>query len=207
MKIAGTLTCASLLILPPAVIHPAAAQSSATQQALTLHATGTFQGGGEFSGTVAINRFEARGGQVVAVGFVQGVLQRGGQILGTAMTGEVALPVAIGTAGARVAGGRATPSPQFRRVSLISSTPSGRAVPAQETTCPAVQIALGPHDVDLLGIRVSLAPVGLTLAGDSAGPLGALVCEVLALVGNIAGLVGVLNNILALLIALLGGGL
>jgi hypothetical protein len=101
----------------------------------------------------------------------------------------------------------ATPSPQFRRVSLISSTPSGRAVPAQETTCPAVQIALGPHDVDLLGIRVSLAPVGLTLAGDSAGPLGALVCEVLALVGNVAGLVGVLNNILALLIALLGGGL
>jgi hypothetical protein len=137
---------------------------------------------------------------------VQGVLQRGGQILGTAMTGEVALPVSIGTAGVRAVGGRAEASPQFRRVSLISSTPNGRAIPAQEI-CPAVQIALGPHDVDLLGVRVSLAPVGLTLAGDSAGPLGALVCEVLALLGNVAGLVGVLNNILALLIALLGGGL
>jgi hypothetical protein len=205
MKTLPTFGCASALLLSAVLTAPAAAQTGATQQALSLHATGTFHGGGEFTGTVAINRFEARDGRVVAVGFVQGVLRRGGQILGSAVTGEVALPVSINSVAVLAGGGRVPDAVQFRKVSLAAVTePNGRSAGVQET-CSVVQIALGPHDVDLLGIEVSLSPIGLSLAGDSAGPLGALVCEVLMLLNNVAGLVGVLNNILALLIGLLGG--
>src|SRR5882672_10369949 len=41
--------------------------------------------------------------------------------------------------------------------------------------------------------------------GDSAGPLGALVCQVVALLGTAANLVGLLNNLLGTLTGLLGG--
>jgi hypothetical protein len=45
----------------------------------------------------------------------------------------------------------------------------------------------------------------LDLSGDSAGPLGALVCQVIALLNNVANVVGLLNSILGLLTGLLGG--
>lgn len=134
-EMTSTFSCVSVLLLSTVIIAPAAAQSSLAQQALILHATGTFQGGGEFTGTVAIDRFEERSGQIVAVGFVQGVLGRGGHILGSAVTGEVALPVSINSASVlAAAGGRTSIAPQFRRIALrASAPPEGRLVPVQET--------------------------------------------------------------------------
>jgi hypothetical protein len=45
---------------------------------------------GEFKGTVSINRFARRGNDIIAIGFVAGVLSRGSQSFGTAVAGEVA---------------------------------------------------------------------------------------------------------------------
>ena len=52
---------------------------------------------------------------------------------------------------------------------------------------------------------ISLSPVTLDLSGDSAGPLGGLVCQAIALLNNVVGLVGLLNSILGALTGLLGG--
>jgi hypothetical protein len=59
--------------------------------------------------------------------------------------------------------------------------------------------------VNLLGIDVSLSPVAFDLNGVVGTPLGDLVCEVSGLLGNVAGLVGLVNKSLGLLTGLLGG--
>src|SRR2546428_8008137 len=73
---------------------PAAAQPATTRAVLTLPVAGTFSGGGEFTGSISINRFEQRGNNIVAVGLVSGVLSRHRRI-GTAVAGEVAWPVPV----------------------------------------------------------------------------------------------------------------
>jgi hypothetical protein len=72
-------------------------------------------------------------------------------------------------------------------------------------TCPVLNVALGPHTVDLLGAQVALSAITLDLTGVVGTALGDLVCEASELLGNVAGVVNLLNNILALLLGLLGG--
>ena len=52
---------------------------------------------------------------------------------------------------------------------------------------------------------MTLSPVTLDLSGIVGTPLGDLVCEASELLGNVAGIVNLLNNILGLLLGLLGG--
>ena len=68
-RVAGLATTLSLV-----AAMPAAAQQATTRAVLTLPVTGTFSGGGEFTGSISINRFEQRGNNIVAVGLVSGVL-------------------------------------------------------------------------------------------------------------------------------------
>jgi hypothetical protein len=74
---------------------------------------------------------------------------------------------------------------------------------AQATTCGILHLAIGAVDLNVLGVVVTTSPIELDLSGDTAGPVGALVCAVLNLVGGLAGLV----NLLASLLGALGGGL
>jgi hypothetical protein len=60
-------------------------------------------------------------------------------------------------------------------------------------------------NVDLLGFQVALSAVTLNLSGTQGTPLGDLVCAASDLLGNVAGLVNLLNSILGLLTGLLGG--
>lgn len=198
----GALT---LLLSLPGVI-PAAAQDAGAQAALNLSATGSFGRGGNFTGTITINRFEQRGNQIVAVGFVSGRLRRGGHHLGTALAGEVTWPVIVGVGGVSVASDRGAPIAALTRITLSTSARSGfRIVPAQAAACPVLQVALGANNVNLLGFQVTLDPVGLNLEGVTGTPLGDLVCAVSDLLGNVAGVVNLLNSILGLLTGLLGG--
>jgi hypothetical protein len=190
-------TAALLLLLSTIGAIPAAAQT-ASPASVTLQATGSFERGGEFTGTFTINRFEVRDNEIVAVGFVKGVLRRGGRTVGTVVAGERAMPVRVSSGGILAARNHTQAS--AARLSRIN-----RIVPVQAEPCPVVQIALGPFDFDVLGVLVSLDPIVLDLAADPSQPLGGLVCQVLALLNNVVGLVGVLNNILALLTGLLGG--
>jgi hypothetical protein len=161
-------------------------------------------GGGEFNGTVTVNRFARQNGQLVAIGFVRGaVTSATGAVLETGLR-SVTLPVTLAslpafTAAARTSGTAAAMPAIFRPDS------GGRWTRVQAQTCGVLHLALGPVAVDLLGVTVSLGAVTLDISGDSAGPLGALACQVLALLGTAADVVGLLNAILGLLTGLLGG--
>lgn len=159
--------------------------------AARLPVSGTFAAGGQFSGTVIINRFEQRGNDIVAIGFVTGVLSRGNKAIGTAVAGEVTWSVTVRSGGTLAA-------------SSSSAASALRIGPAQES-CPVLHVAIGPEDVNLLGFEVTLSAVTLDIAGETGTPLGDLVCAVSRLLGNVAAVVDLLNSLLGLLTGLLGG--
>jgi len=162
----------------------ATAQASS---AVRLPVSGTFAGGGQFTGVVTINRFEQEGNDIVAVGFVSGTLTRGSKTLGTALAGEVTWSVTIKSS-TTTAGIHAT-----------------SALAPNQTSCPVLSISLGANDINLLGADVSLGAIPLNIGGESGTPLGDLVCAINGLLGNVAGVVNLLNNLLGLLTGLLGG--
>ena len=184
---------------------PAAAQQATASAVLTLPVAGTFSGGGEFTGSVSINRFEQRDNHIVAVGFVSGVLSRHRRI-GTAVTGEVTWPVAV-RSGVQLLAFNHTLDPM--RPAQIAWPAGPRALPrillAQAQSCSVLSVALGPINVNLLGVQVALGAMTFDLSGQSGTPLGDLVCAASALLGNVAGLVNLLNSLLGVVTGLLGG--
>jgi len=172
-----------------------AATASAADGALRLPVTGTLKGGGDFAGTVTINRFAVcshaadcnrPGIDIVAIGIVSGVLTKGNKQVGTVIA-EKTWPVTLRSGGS---------SESNARVGVIT--------PAQET-CRVLQIALGPVDVNLLGFQVTLGAVSLDIVGEVGTPLGDLVCAISNLLGQVAAVVELLNSLLGLLTGLLGG--
>jgi hypothetical protein len=176
---------------------------------LTLPITGTFAANGSFSGTITINRFEVGADNTIAaVGFVSGTLTRNHRTLGTAFAGEVSWQVAV-RAGGGVAGvrGRAPSDSKLRAIAWSKKTSGSPGIMrAQDPgSCPVLEIALGPNNVDLLGIDVALTGISLNLTGERGTALGDLVCAASGLLGQVAALVEVLNGLLGLVTGLLGG--
>lgn len=204
MKNLRWTVAACAMVLSVTTQIPTRAQTPSASAAVTLPASGSFARGGEFAGTITINRFEQRGNQIVAVGLVRGVLSRGGQTLGSAVVGEVTWPVSVRVGGQVLASAPARGGAQLRPASYAAEAPPPAAVLTQEG-CQVVNIALGPHIIDVLGIQLTLDPVAINLTGVAGTALGDLVCAVVDLIGNVAGLVNVLNGILGLLTGLLGG--
>jgi hypothetical protein len=63
-----------------------------------------------------------------------------------------------------------------------------------------------PPRLDVLGLQVNLADIMREISGDTAGPLGALICGLVSIVTNLVNtLVNLLNGILGLLGGLTGG--
>ena len=81
----------------------------------------------------------------------------------------------------------------------------GADIVLAQSTCGVLHLELGAVNLNLLGVVFSTAPITLDLSGDSAGPLGTLVCAVLGVVGTVANLVNLLNQILGALTGALGG--
>lgn len=189
------------LLLFQSIAHASA------QGSVTLPVAGTAAAGASFTGTLAVTRFEARGGQIVAKGFLSGTLTRGNRVIGTALAGEVTVPVSVQAGGVSAINVRPTDRLELKRVAF-SSANNARAElsPAQLAACPVVDVVLGPFGINVLGVDLTIQPVAIQLVGEPGTPLGDLVCQVNELIGNVAGLVGVLNTILNLLILLLGGG-
>lgn len=153
--------------------------------ALRLAIVGTTLGGAKFAGSLSIERFAARGDRVVAVGMVTGsVTDPTGTPIGTFLVGRVELPVTVG-------------SPAI-------STAAASDVIAQ-ATCQVLHLDIGAINLNLLGLQFATAPIAIDLMADDADVLGQLVCTALELVGNVVGLVDILNQILGLLTGLLGG--
>jgi hypothetical protein len=158
---------------------------------------GIAEDGTEFNGTFALRRFVARDGVLYAVGRLEGQLgdRAVRQIVRLPVNGAVSAP----DAGAGISGIRGT--------SGIRNQP----VPTPGA-CTLLTLALGPLDLDLLGLRVALDEVNLLLeAIPGAGNLlGNLLCSVAGLldpgpVGLPALVQGLLDAIANLLNGLLGG--
>jgi len=139
--------------------------------------------GGAFAGTLSVERFEARGDQVVAIGIVRGAVAGAG----TALVGEVVLPVQVGPGSQGVA------------------APNGLVAQQQAATCQALHLDIGAVNLNVLGLVVATQPIAIDLSGDSSAPLGNLVCTTLQTLNNVVGLVGLLNQLLSTVTGLVGG--
>jgi hypothetical protein len=137
---------------------------------------------GTFTGTFSINRFEVRNNAVVAIGVVRGSIAG----TGSALVGEVAAPVTIGTASARAA-------------------VSAAAVSQQQATCQVLHLDIGAINLNIQGLMLATQPISIDLSGDSAAPLGNLVCTIESTLNNVVGLVDLLNQLLGVLTGLVGG--
>ena len=178
--------------------------------ALTLPLAGTVvdaanQAVGRFSGSVTINRFANQNDHIVAIGIASGtVTDLAGRVVKSGLQ-TVVLPVNrignLSTVGLPIP---PSTEPRLMQVSFTKTT-SGQFILAQAQSCGILHLAIGGNSLNLLGFIVNLSPITLDISGDSAGPLGALVCQVLALLGTVADVVGLLNSILGLLTGLLGG--
>jgi hypothetical protein len=145
-------------------------------------------GSGGFSGTLFVQRFEVRNGQAVAVAFVSGSIAG----TGSALVGPIALPVTASPQGGGTAG----------RAALQRAPASPQQTAA---TCTALDLQLGAANLNVAGLIVTTQPVGITIAGDTASPVGNLVCTALDTLNNVVNLVGVLNQLLGALGGALGG--
>jgi hypothetical protein len=157
---------------------------------LQLPITGTIAGGGSFAGTLSVQNFVVRDGQVAVVGIVRGTaMSAAGAPLGTAVVGPITLPVQV----------EAGPS-------ITSTSTSASAAPVvAQATCQPLHVEIGATNLNVLGVLVATQPIVLDLSADTAGPLGNLVCTVLDTLNNVVGLVGLLNQVLGLLTGLVGG--
>ncbi len=178
--------------IPIALLLLATAATAAPNKdppALQVPIVGTASSGAAFAGTLSILRFEARANQVVAIGIVRGTVAAG-----TAVVGEVALPVQV-TAASQAA-------PASSSSALVAQP---QVAPQQTATCTALNLNLGAVNLNVLGLLVTTQPIAIDLSGDSSAPVGNLVCTALDLLNNVVGLVGILNQILGALTGLVGG--
>jgi hypothetical protein len=176
------------------------AEERRAPKALVLPLSGAGSGGVRFNGTVAVQRFVQRDGQVFAIGAVSGSLSGPGGPIGTSILLPVSFPVHVGSGLiARTERGLIHPA------SLPAPDYGARVMLVQASTCGVLHLDLGSVNLNLLGVVVTTTPVTIDINGDTAAPLGNLVCAALSTLNNVVGLVNVLNSILGLVTGLLGG--
>ncbi len=145
-------------------------------------------GTGTFTGQFALVEFAGDNNQVVANGFVSGVLTDSrGKVLGSVIR-HVTMPVAVSSSASTTG-----------RVSSLSIEALA--------TCPILHLDLGPLSLNLLGLQVNLSQVVLDISAQS-GPgnlLGNLLCAVANLLNgtSVTTLVNLLNQILQAIVNLL----
>jgi hypothetical protein len=178
MAIGLSATAADAATVGAAHASRAVASAPAAPGSITSTATGTFKnadGTGTFAGTFTPQRFSVVNGVLEATGVLKGTLtDANGTKLGT-VSRTATLPV--------------------------NTTASAHAAPA---ACNILNLTLGPLNLNLLGLVVTLNQVHLTItAVPGAGNLlGNLLCAVAGLLnggGSLSQIATLLNSILALL--------
>ena len=181
------------LLLGILAVFLSSASLFATQGPLTVPVGGNFidatGGTGTFTGQFALVQFAAENNQLVAKGFVSGILTDShGKVLGSAFR-DVSIPV-VASNDASFTG----------RVATMAITPNA--------TCPILHLDLGPLSLNLLGLQVNLSEVVLDITAQSGAGnlLGNLLCAVTNLLNgpNLSGLANTLNQILQAITNLLG---
>ena len=158
----------------PGSAAPAAARA-ATPASVTSPVTGTFKnadGTGTFAGTFTPTSFSVVNGVLEATGLLKGTLTDADGASLGSVSQTATLPVA---------------------------TTGSAAAPA---ACNVLNLVLGPLNLNLLGLVVTLNQVHLNITAVPGSLLGDLLCDVASLLnsgGALSGLSALLNEILSLL--------
>lgn len=164
-----------------AVLAPMSAEAAKpTTGPVTIPVTGTGANGISFAGTADITRFAVQNGQVVAIG----------TLTGTATQTVNGVTTTLGTVT-----NQAFTAPVDRAASAA----------AANAGCNILHLVLGPLNLNLLGLNVSLNQVVLDITAipGAGNLLGNLLCAVANLL-NGSGL-GVLSNLLNQILGILSG--
>ena len=153
--------------------------SKSSSAKLIVPLTGTVVGGGTFTGSFSIVRFENRSGTIHAIGMVSGVVS--GPLARSGLSGPLALPMT------------ATTSSSLARSAVVA-----------QATCDVFHLSFQGLTLDLLGLTVTLSPVTLDLVGGT-GPLGNLIGQICALLNTVGDVVGLVVNLLNRLLGVVGG--
>jgi hypothetical protein len=159
-----------------------------------IRIVGMTDSGQQFTGALDIERFEAIGNQIVAVGQLNGRL---GNF--PVKNQAVAFPLLASTG----ATGSLGPDMKVRPARGTPVAPGSSVVFAQ-ATCPILHLSLAPLDLNLLGLVVHLNQVVLNLdalagAGNLLGNLLCAVANLLDAGGLIADIVNALNGLTSFL--------
>jgi len=178
-----------LVTLAQATVKPVgAAPAPVSPPLLTLPLAGTTSGNGTFSGTLAISGVGSDSSGVFVEGLVTGTVTRANKTpLGTIVSVPVRLPL------------------QGNWPRGLAQQAPGDSIVLAQATCGILHLEIGAVNLNALGVVVATSPIALDVSGDTAGPLGALVCSILNLVGGLAGLVNLLTSLLGALGGALGG--
>src|SRR5436190_5132057 len=130
------------IVLPPTIGR---AEERQAPKALALPLAGTGSGGVSFSGTVAVQRFVQRDGQVFAIGAVSGSVSGPAGPIGTSVLLPVAFPVHVGGPIARIERGLIHPA------SLSRPDDGARVMLAQASTCGVLHLDLASVNLTLFG--------------------------------------------------------
>jgi hypothetical protein len=141
---------------------------------------------GSFAGTLSVQKFSERDGQLVAIGMVSGTLTTSEGTF-TSLSGPMQFPVG---------------DPRSVR-SASAAAGNAQVTPQQAATCQILHLEVGAITFNVLGLQVTTQPIAIDLSGVSGGTnvLGQLICTILEAVGSI---VGLLNTLLGLLGGLTG---
>jgi hypothetical protein len=156
---------------------------------LTLPLAGTTHGNGGFTGTLTITNVVAQGADIFVEGVVAGTVTRSSQEpLGTIFSVPVRLPL----------------TGNWHQVASLRPGPE-RGIVLAQSTCGVLHLSIGAVDLNVLGVVVTTTPITLDVSGNTAGPLGSLVCTILNLVTTVTGLLNSLTSLLGGLGGALGG--
>lgn len=181
----ATALAMSMITLQSAPAAGEAAPSGAAERTvaqtkageLKSRIVGTTKDGRKVTGSFVPLRFVERNGKVLVRGLVQGVVHERNGTKSTFATMKT------------------------MRLQSVNGSPLARsAAPMQRATCDILSLVLGPLDLDLLGLKVHLDRVVLTIVAESGAGnlLGNLLCSVAGLLdgGPLAGLLGQLSDLL-----------
>ena len=166
-------------ILAAVALFLCATSMFAASRSVTLPIGGNFTeasgGTGHFTGQFQLTQFAAENNQLVAKGFVSGILTDStGRVLGSAMK-DVSIPVAVNN----------------RSRTAITRLETSANTIGIEATCEILHLDLGPLSLNLLGLQVNLNEVILDISAQSGSGnlLGNLLCAVTHLLDGVGSLV------------------